>query len=364
MNQMTSGNKAVDEMLEISFEGNITPQAWYRTILRDTGKPHLLAITILADIVYWYRPSIVRDEPTGQLIGIRKKFKSDALQKSYRAYSDLYGESKRSVKQAFDTLESIGVIRREFRDMRDESDNVLAVNIMYIHLNVDVLRALTFPQDVYSVSTGQKDRVADEYEPLQEVVQKSEGGHTKICTTPHKKEQDIPQKSGGGSTESCSTLLQNNVGCPAENEGINTEITAETSYKDHQSLDAVDDGTKEYRAFENFVRENIQYESLISQYPAEQGLIDEIFRTIVDIVAIPRKTVPVNQTDYPYNVVKSQFMKIDRFDVEYMLESLGNTTSKRMSERNYLITTIYNSRNTKMSHSQGRVAHDMAEGLI
>ncbi|MCR5211140.1 MAG: DUF6017 domain-containing protein, partial [Lachnospiraceae bacterium] len=144
----------------------------------------------------------------------------------------------------------------------------------------------------------------------------------------------------------------------------NTEITAETSYKDHQSLDAVDDGTKEYRAFENFVRENIQYESLISQYPAEKGLIDEIFRTIVDIVAIPRKTVPVNQTDYPYNVVKSQFMKIDRFDVEYMLESLGNTTSKRMSERNYLITTIYNSRNTKMSHYQGRVAHDMAEGLI
>ena len=364
MNQMTSGNKAVDEMLEISFEGNITPQAWYRTILRDTGKPHLLAITILADIVYWYRPSIVRDEPTGQLIGIRKKFKSDALQKSYRAYSDLYGESKRSVKQAFDTLESIGVIRREFRDMRDESDNVLAVNIMYIHLNVDVLRTLTFPQDVYSVSAGQKDRDADEYEPLQEVVQNSGGGHTKICTTPHKKEQDIPQKSGGGSTESCSTLLQNNVGCPAENEGTNTEITAETSYKDHQSLDAVDDGTKEYRAFENFVRENIQYESLISQYPAEKGLIDEIFRTIVDIVAIPRKTVPVNQTDYPYNVVKSQFMKIDRFDVEYMLESLGNTTSKRMSERNYLITTIYNSRNTKMSHYQGRVAHDMAEGLI
>ena len=364
MNQMTSGNKAVDEMLEISFEGNIIPQAWYRTILRENGKPYLLAITILSDIVYWYRPTIVRDEPTGQLVGIRKKFKSDALQKSYRAYSDLYGESKRSVKQAFDTLEAIGVIRRDFRDMRDESDNILAVNIMYIYLNVDVLKALTFPQDVYSVSTGQKAGNADENRVLQEVVQNSDGGHTKKCTTPLKKEQDILQKSGGGTTESGSTLLQNNVGGPSENEGTNTEITTETSYKEYQSLDPVEDGSREYQAYENFIRENIQYEGLLEQYPAEQGLIDEIFRTIVDIVAIPRRTVPVNQTDYPYNVVRSQFMKIDRFDVEYMLESLGNTTTKRVSERNYLITTIYNSRNTKTSHYQGRVAHDMSEGLV
>ncbi len=381
MNQMTSGNTSVDQMLEISFEGNITPQAWYKTILRENGKPHLLAITILSDIVYWYRPTIVRDEPTGQLKGIRKKFRSDALQKSYKAYADLYGESKRSIKQAFDLLESIGVIKRDFRDMRDESDNILAVNIMYIYLNVDVLKRLTFQPDLDSVSEGHSSEETDEDQLLQDVVQKNAGGPTKFCTTPYEKMQDIQQKDEGYPAENGDTLLQNFVGLPTENDGTNTETTTEISYGDYHSVNPVrkqvnlrlidagdrlmeSDTDSEYQAYEAYIRKNIDYDRLIQQYPIEKGLIDEIFRTIVDIVAIPRTSVPVNQTEYPYNVVKSQFMKIDCSDVEYMLESLKKTTTKRSSERNYLITTIYNSHNTKTSHYQGLVSHDMAQGLI
>ncbi len=381
MNQMTSGNTSVDQMLEISFEGNITPQAWYKTILRENGRPHLLAITILSDIVYWYRPTIVRDEPTGQLKGIRKKFRSDALQKSYKAYADLYGESKRSIKQAFDLLESIGVIKREFRDMRDESDNILAVNIMYIYLNVDVLKRLTFQPDLDSVSEGHSSEETDEDQLLQDVVQKNAGGPTKFCTTPYEKMQDIQQKDEGYPAENGDTLLQNFVGLPTENDGTNTETTTEISYGDYHSVNPVrkqvnlrlidagdrlmeSDTDSEYQAYEAYIRKNIDYDRLIQQYPIEKGLIDEIFRTIVDIVAIPRTSVPVNQTEYPYNVVKSQFMKIDCSDVEYMLESLKKTTTKRSSERNYLITTIYNSHNTKTSHYQGLVSHDMAQGLI
>ena len=381
MNQMTSGNTSVDQMLEISFEGNITPQAWYKTILRENGRPHLLAITILSDIVYWYRPTIVRDEPTGQLKGIRKKFRSDALQKSYKAYADLYGESKRSIKQAFDLLESIGVIKREFRDMRDESDNILAVNIMYIYLNVDVLKRLTFQPDLDSVSECHSSEETDEDQLLQDMVQKNAGGPTKFCTTPYEKMQDIQQKDEGYPAENGDTLLQNFVGLPTENDGTNTETTTEISYGDYHSVNPVrkqvnlrlidagdrlmeSDTDSEYQAYEAYIRKNIDYDRLIQQYPIEKGLIDEIFRTIVDIVAIPRTSVPVNQTEYPYNVVKSQFMKIDCSDVEYMLESLKKTTTKRSSERNYLITTIYNSHNTKTSHYQGLVSHDMAQGLI
>ena len=78
---LSSGNAMVDSMAEINITGNIIPQIWYKKILRDNGKPHLLAITILADIVYWYRPTEVRDETTSALIGFRKKFAEDLLQK-------------------------------------------------------------------------------------------------------------------------------------------------------------------------------------------------------------------------------------------------------------------------------------------
>ena len=52
----TTGNEIVDANATLNFTGNIIPQAWYKTIIKDSGKPHLTAIVILADIVYWYRP--------------------------------------------------------------------------------------------------------------------------------------------------------------------------------------------------------------------------------------------------------------------------------------------------------------------
>ena len=48
----SSGCAAVDAMDRIRISGNIIPQSWYKEILRDNGKPYLLAVTLLADIVY------------------------------------------------------------------------------------------------------------------------------------------------------------------------------------------------------------------------------------------------------------------------------------------------------------------------
>lgn len=59
MGYLTSGNEIVDAMGSINISGNIIPAVWYRTITKENGKPYLLAIVILADIVYWYRPSEV-----------------------------------------------------------------------------------------------------------------------------------------------------------------------------------------------------------------------------------------------------------------------------------------------------------------
>nr|WP_232204056.1 hypothetical protein [Atopobium sp. oral taxon 810] len=37
---------------------------------------------ILADIVYWYRVTEVRDEQSGEVVGMRKKFRADMLQRN------------------------------------------------------------------------------------------------------------------------------------------------------------------------------------------------------------------------------------------------------------------------------------------
>ena len=114
INIANTGNAAVDALADMNISGNITPANWYKTILRDNGKPYLLAICILSEIVYWYRPVEVRDEHSGMIIGYRKKFREDMLQKSYNDLAEQFGESKRSVKAAFDRLEELGIIHRDF----------------------------------------------------------------------------------------------------------------------------------------------------------------------------------------------------------------------------------------------------------
>ena len=146
MKEYTTGNAKVDLMAQIQLTGNVTPQVWYRTITKKNGRPHLLAIAILSDIVYWYRPMEIRDESTGHITGYRKKFKADMLQRSYDQFAELLGESKRSVTDAVIRLEVLGVIKRVFRTV--EIGGMKYNNVLFIDLFPEQLYRLTYPDNV------------------------------------------------------------------------------------------------------------------------------------------------------------------------------------------------------------------------
>ena len=145
MGYLTSGNRIVDAMGSLNITGNIIPTIWYRTILRENRKPYLLAIAILADIVYWYRPAEIRNPSTGQIAGWKKKFSGDILRQSYQYYADLFGESKKTVKMAIDRLEELCVVRREFRTVI-HGEGLVSNNVMYLKLVPERLYQLTYPE--------------------------------------------------------------------------------------------------------------------------------------------------------------------------------------------------------------------------
>ena len=140
---INSGNSTVDAMVKINLTGNIIPANWFRTITRDNGKPYMLAICILSELCYWYRPQEVRDERSGNIVEYRKRFRGDMLQKNYQDLADRFGESKRSVKAATDRLEELGVIRKEWRNLKLRNGAVIN-NVLFIDLNVDILSGITF----------------------------------------------------------------------------------------------------------------------------------------------------------------------------------------------------------------------------
>ncbi len=216
----SSGCDAVDAMRNINFSGNIVPMSWYKKILRENGKPDHFAVTLLSDIVYWYRPTEVRDPVSGYVVSLQKKFDGDLLQKSYDQYANQYGESKRTVKAALDRLEELGLIKKVFRDLKISS--TLIPNIMYIQIFPEKIDEITMEvvDDETSGPMVQKSENEDinnecnenENEEESSVYPDSVGGHTKFCTTPYKTLYDLPQNNVPPLTKECRDILQNDVG--------------------------------------------------------------------------------------------------------------------------------------------------------
>lgn len=138
----TTGNTTVDAIGQMHLEGNVIPHTWYENIRLSTGKPDLIAITLLSEIVYWYRPTHVKEEASGRLLGIKKKFKADALQRSYDSFVEQFGFSKKQVREAMDRLEQLGLITRDFRTITSNGINLS--NVLFIDLNIGLLEGITF----------------------------------------------------------------------------------------------------------------------------------------------------------------------------------------------------------------------------
>lgn len=364
MKYMTSGNETVDAMGMMNISGNVIPQIWYSTITRENGKPYLLAITLLGDIMYWYRPTEIRDERNGLVVGWKKRFRGDLLQKTYQQYADLYGESKRSIKAAMDRLEELGVIRKEFREVTCGNGMILN-NVMYIGLNADVLNRLTYPERIPE-SEIKPVEVQEEYAEMQEIVDFT-GGGTEEGGYSYKTLQGVVQNFVGEGTKQCNTLLQNNVTPPTPKGETNTKITTLTTDRDYinpiyqgtaattRRMDAMDMIT----AYTNIIRDNIEYDRLKQEYGPYDGIVDEIADLLVEMVSIERETVRIAGADYPYQLVKNRFLKLGSDHVRYVIDCLKKNVTQVDNIRAYLLTALYNAPGTIDSYYQARVNHDM-----
>ncbi|HFF3738845.1 MULTISPECIES: DnaD domain-containing protein [Bacillus cereus group] len=107
-------NNKVLQIGQINFRGNVIDHGWFKTLTLENGKPNIVAITILGEIVYWYKPTEIRSEEFNQ-IQYKQKFKADMLQKNYQQLADSFGFTKRQVKEACDFLKERDLIKVEFR---------------------------------------------------------------------------------------------------------------------------------------------------------------------------------------------------------------------------------------------------------
>lgn len=139
---MSTATPTVMAMGQLNFEGNVIPHTWYKVITYANGKPDVNAILILAEIIYWYRPTIIKDEATGAVVGFNRKFKADMLQRSYQSFADQFGFSKRQCQDAITHLANMGLVRKELRIIDTPQGKVS--NVLFLEPVPDAIQRYTY----------------------------------------------------------------------------------------------------------------------------------------------------------------------------------------------------------------------------
>ena len=102
--------------------------------------------------------------------------------------------------------------------------------------------------------------------------------------------------------------------------------------------------------------------ALYERYPYDRETLDAILNLVLDVICSKRKTIRIAGDDKPVSVVKAQFLKLNLFHIEYVMECLKRNDAKVRNMKQYLLATIYNAPITMQSFYRAWVNSDMAKG--
>ena len=123
------------------------------------------------------------------------------------------------------------------------------------------------------------------------------------------------------------------------------------------------DAIDETSAYMALIRDNLDYEHHMKYgQHGDREMYEEIYETVCDVVCVKRKTIRINGEEYPYELVKSRFLKLNSSHVEYVMGCMRETVTKITNIRAYLITALYNAPSTMSHYYQQEVQHDMYGG--
>ena len=119
---------------------------------------------------------------------------------------------------------------------------------------------------------------------------------------------------------------------------------------------------EEMQNYRELILENIEYDHLCREFATYREDLDEIVELIVETVCARRKTTRIAGADFPHEVVRSRFLKLDSSHIEFVMECLHNNTTEVRNMKQYLLTVLFNAPTTMNNHYTAQVNHDMHAG--
>lgn len=114
-------------------------------------------------------------------------------------------------------------------------------------------------------------------------------------------------------------------------------------------------------AYTEIIKENIELDILLERYPYDRELLIGIFDLILETVLCKNKSIIVASSEYPAELVRSKFLKLNMFHVEYAMDCMRKNTSKIHNIKKYLLAALFNAPSTISGYYQAEVNHDLPQ---
>ena len=84
----------------------------------------------------------------------------------------------------------------------------------------------------------------------------------------------------------------------------------------------------EIENYRELILENIEYDCLKQRYPLYLDDLNEIVELLVETVCARRKTTRISGADFPHEIVRSRFLKLDSSHIEFVMDCLQKNTTQ------------------------------------
>ena len=119
------------------------------------------------------------------------------------------------------------------------------------------------------------------------------------------------------------------------------------------------DGMRKRESYRTLILENIEYDVLSQNVQLDKDRLDELVELMVDTVCSNREMIRIAGDDYPAEVVRSRFLKLNASHIEYVLDRMRENTTYVRNIKKYLLAALYNAPVTMDSYYTSLVSHDL-----
>ena len=118
----------------------------------------------------------------------------------------------------------------------------------------------------------------------------------------------------------------------------------------------------EMESYRDLILENIEYDYLCREVDPYQENLDEIVELMVETVCAKRQTTRIAGSDFPHEVVRSRFLKLDSEHIRFVMDCMQKNSSEIRNMKQYLLTVLFNAPTTISNYYTAQVNHDMNAG--